>query len=201
MRFEVFQERRKALTGNLRFPQNCGKRRTLLQTTKMIAPVVQAWWFFCSTTAYNYPIIIERTIHVRFGRNLERKGEAKMDTRISLLIVDDERAVRQLLIRGFEGQHYRIAEASNGRSALRKLRTTKFDIVISDISMPKMDGLRLLVEIKRDYPDAAVILISGYPEEYCDQDVLNAGADCYITKPFENEDIFRPVNRLHDFSR
>jgi YesN/AraC family two-component response regulator len=124
-----------------------------------------------------------------------------MDTRISLLIVDDERAVRQLLIRGFEGQQYHIAEASNGRSALGKLRTTEFDIVISDISMPKMDGLVLLAEIKRNYPDTAVILISGYPEEYCDQDALNAGADCYITKPFENEDIFRAVDSLAEKKR
>ncbi len=124
-----------------------------------------------------------------------------MDTRISLLIVDDERAVRQLLIRGFEGQHYHIAEASNGHSALCKLRATEFDIVISDISMPKMDGLRLLAEIKRNHPDTAVILISGYPEEYCDNDVLKAGADCYITKPFENEDIFRAVNSLAEKKR
>lgn len=124
-----------------------------------------------------------------------------MDTRISLLIVDDERAVRQLLIRGFEGQHYHISEASNGHIALGKLRTTEFDIVISDISMPKMDGLTLLAEIKRNHPDTAVILISGYPKEYCNQDVLKAGADCYITKPFENEDIFRAVNSLAEKKR
>jgi YesN/AraC family two-component response regulator len=124
-----------------------------------------------------------------------------VDTRISLLIVDDERAVRQLLIRGFVGQHYHIAEASDGHSALCKLRATEFDIVISDISMPKMDGLRLLAEIKSNYPDTAVILISGYPEEYCDQDVLNAGADCYITKPFENKHIFRTVHAMAEKKR
>jgi YesN/AraC family two-component response regulator len=133
--------------------------------------------------------------------NLERKGEARMDTRISLLIVDDERAVRQLLIRGFEDQQYHIAEASDGCSALGKLRTEEFDIVISDISMPKMDGLRLLAEIRRDYPDTAVILISGYPDEYCDKDVVKSGADGYVTKPFENEDIFRAVNSLAERKR
>ena len=124
-----------------------------------------------------------------------------MDKRVSLLIVDDERAVRQLLIRGFEGEHYHIEEASDGRSALDKLKTDEFDIVISDISMPKMDGLGLLAEIKRNYPDTAVILISGYPDEYYDQDVAKSGADGYITKPFESEDIFRAVNSLAERKR
>jgi YesN/AraC family two-component response regulator len=124
-----------------------------------------------------------------------------MDARISLLIVDDERAVRQLLIRGFDGQHYQITEASDGRSALDKLRTEEFDIVISDISMPKLDGIELLAEIKRDYPDTAVIMISGYPDEYRDKDVMKVGADRYITKPFENKDIFRAVNSLAERKR
>ena len=124
-----------------------------------------------------------------------------MNSPITVLIVDDERAVRQLLVRGFEGQGYRIAEASDGLDALAKLRTTEFDFVISDVSMPKMDGIKLLAEIKKSYPETCVILITGYPGEYGSQGLLKAGADHYITKPFNTSEIFERVNSLADRKR
>jgi len=119
-----------------------------------------------------------------------------MDSQVSLLIVDDERAVRQLLIDGFKGKHYCISEASDGFSALDKLRASEFDIVITDISMPKMNGIKLLDEIRKSYPDTYVILITGYSHEYSDRDLLKAGADCCISKPFISADVFRRVNSL-----
>ncbi len=119
-----------------------------------------------------------------------------MSTAISILIVDDERAVRQILIRGFEGRDYLITEASDGIDAMRKLKAAEFDFVISDIAMPKMDGIRLLAQVKENFPDTRVIMITGYPDEYIERDLTKAGADYCFTKPFRNGAIFRTVNSL-----
>jgi YesN/AraC family two-component response regulator len=117
-----------------------------------------------------------------------------MTPTISVLIVDDERAVRQLLIQGLHQNDYLIDEASDGLEALAKLGATEFDLVISDIAMPKMDGLRLLAEIKKNHPETCVILMTGYPGEYASQLALKTGADYYVTKPFTDSEIFHAVS-------
>lgn len=124
-----------------------------------------------------------------------------MNPLITILIVDDERAVRRLLVRGFEGKGYRIVEASGGLDAAAKLKTAEFDFVISDVSMPKMDGMKLLAEIKESYPETCVILITGYPEDYISRELLKAGADRCFTKPFNSSDIFDYVNSLAERKR
>lgn len=124
-----------------------------------------------------------------------------MTTQVSFLIVDDERAVRQLLIDGLQQKNYSISEAANGRDALRKLKESTFDFVISDISMKKMDGIKLLDEIKSTHPDTCVVMISGYPDEYKRQEILSAGADCYITKPFSTTEIFDTIETLVERKR
>ena len=101
-------------------------------------------------------------------------------------------------MRGFEGHGYLMTEASDGVDAMRKLREAAFDFVISDIAMPKMDGMRLLAQIKESCPDTRVIMITGYPDEYIERDVMKAGADYCFTKPFTGGAIFRTVNSLAD---
>ena len=81
--------------------------------------------------------------------------------------------------------------------ALEKLESTSFNLVISDIKMPRMDGIELLFEIKSRYPQISVLLITGHGDEYNSQDVLAAGADYFITKPFKNVDIARTLRSIY----
>ena len=84
---------------------------------------------------------------------------------------------------------------NNGKMALEKLEDPKnnIGIIISDIEMPEMDGLDLLKAVKKDYPDLPVILITGKGGRFNRNDVEDAGADGYITKPFKNTDIILTV--------
>jgi YesN/AraC family two-component response regulator len=119
-----------------------------------------------------------------------------MHSKASVLIVDDEQFIRQILARIVQREGYAIGEASDGKDALEKLEQTKYDFVISDIRMPNMDGMELLAEIKTRFPDTIVILITAYAGDYTAKDVLAVGADHYITKPFKNVEIARTLGRL-----
>jgi len=106
--------------------------------------------------------------------------------KVRLLIVDDEDEIRDLLRRHFCYLGYEVDTAGDGIEALEKLAQSKTDIVISDIVMPRMDGIELLRTIRRDYPMAHVIMITGYvtlEHAFC---CMRHGADTCIFKPFED---------------
>ncbi len=119
-----------------------------------------------------------------------------MSPKASVLIVDDEKFLRQILMRIVQREGYTVDEASDGKDALEKLKKTKYDFVISDIRMPNMDGMELLSAIKTKFPETMVILITAYAGDYGAKEVLAAGADHYITKPFKNIEIARTLGKL-----
>lgn len=108
---------------------------------------------------------------------------------LSILVVDDEPVIRTVLGRSLQREGIRVTTAENGVEALEKIRDGCFDIVISDILMPLMDGLELLVQVKTEYPDLPVILITGASGQFSGKQVLEAGAEDFIIKPFRNQDI------------
>lgn len=116
--------------------------------------------------------------------------------RATVLVVDDEQFIRQLLVRSIKREGYLVSEACDGREALEVLRESNVDIVISDIKMPNMDGWQLLEEIKKDYPDVSVILITAYAGDHTPEHAIEAGADYFITKPFKNVEIARTLTGL-----
>lgn len=115
----------------------------------------------------------------------------------SVLVVDDEPILRDILTRIVGRAGYSVASAVDGLDALEKLKTARFDIVISDVKMPNMDGLELLGEIKSSYPETSVILITGKAAEFRLEDALKAGADHFIVKPFKNVEVATTLMRLH----
>ena len=116
--------------------------------------------------------------------------------RATVLVVDDEQFIRELLARSIKREGYLVSEAGDGREALEILRDNHIDIVISDIKMPNMDGWQLLEEIKKEYPDVSVILITAYAGDHTPEHAIEAGADYFITKPFKNVEIARTLTGL-----
>jgi two-component system, NtrC family, response regulator PilR len=99
-----------------------------------------------------------------------------------LLIVDDERSICELLEISFRKEGHKVETASNGEAARRKLAGGLFDIVVSDICMPDMDGVELLRYCKEISPAAVFILITGVPTIDTAVDAVNFGADRYVIK-------------------
>lgn len=106
-----------------------------------------------------------------------------------ILIVDDEEGMRRLLARLLQKEGYEVLTAASGPEALRLLRGDAFDLVVTDIQMPEMNGLQLLDEIHAYDPSLPVIVITAYGTVENAVQALRAGAYDYITKPFENDEI------------
>jgi signal transduction histidine kinase len=107
---------------------------------------------------------------------------------ISILIVDDEEDIREVLEIALEDVGYRVSVAENGAKALGIFKSKQQDIVITDIKMPVMDGIQLLREIKRENPDTEVLMITGHGDMDLTIRSLKNEATDFITKPI-NVDI------------
>ncbi|MGN6248778.1 MAG: sigma-54-dependent transcriptional regulator [Ginsengibacter sp.] len=101
----------------------------------------------------------------------------------SILIIDDEKAIRKTLseILGYEG--YKIDEASDGEEGLNKFRVKSYDLVLCDIKMPKIDGIEFLEKAKEINPEVPVIIISGHGNIETAVEAVKKGAYDYISKP------------------
>jgi DNA-binding NarL/FixJ family response regulator len=88
------------------------------------------------------------------------------------------------------------AEASDGRGLLSKIRSEEFDLVILDITMPRMDGLDVLKQLKIDKPKLPVIVLSVHPEDQYAMRVLKAGASGYVTKASAPDELINAVRKV-----
>ncbi len=110
-----------------------------------------------------------------------------------ILIVDDELSMREFLKILLEKDGHQVEMAADASSALSAASQNTFDLVISDIRMPRMTGLELLAELKKDQPDLPVIMITAFASP---EDAVNAmknGAFDYITKPFKIDEIKKVI--------
>lgn len=101
-----------------------------------------------------------------------------------ILIVDDEQAVRDLLSKTLTMADYDVDAADDGPSALDKMRAVSYDLLITDLKMPGMDGLSVIREARKLAPDLRVIIITGYSTEASAIEAINLGVSGYLTKPF-----------------
>lgn len=115
--------------------------------------------------------------------------------RETLLIVDDEAAIRRLLRRKLSGEGYQCEEADTAEQILNTLKTSPIALVILDIKMPGKSGIELLPEIKSGYPDTAVIMATAVNEVNVAVQCLKQGADDYICKPFNLEELSLSVQK------
>lgn len=114
----------------------------------------------------------------------------------NLLIVDDEmevgRGIRDLLLNlGFNAD-----SITNGKHALEQLRDEKYTFLITDISMPELDGIELIKTARRETPHINIIAMTGYDKNHTYMDVINAGANDFITKPFKIDEMEAKIKRI-----
>ncbi len=112
-----------------------------------------------------------------------------MAKKISILIVDDERSVRDSLFNWFIEDGYRVECAENAKAALTMLESDNFDIILADIKMPGMDGLEMLRRIKSLKKESIVIVMTAFATVDTAVQALKDGAFDYVTKPFDPDDL------------
>jgi len=109
---------------------------------------------------------------------------APATSRPRILVVDDEASIRDLLSKTLALADYDVDLAPDGRTALDRLRIAPYDLLITDLKMPGVDGLTVIREGRRLRPDIPVVIITGYSSEASAIEAVNLGVSGYLTKPF-----------------
>src|SRR5436305_7740897 len=117
------------------------------------------------------------------------------DERARVLIVDDEKFIRDILadFLGMEG--YVVRTAEDGAAALTELSSSHYDMVISDLKMPRMGGIELLEAISTSAPNALTVIMTGFGTVETAIDAMKRGGYDYILKPFKVEEVIHVVQR------
>jgi len=113
----------------------------------------------------------------------------------SILVVDDEESMRLALTEALSRSGHLVECVSNGCDALKKFRSSSFKLVVTDVRMPKMDGLEVLQEIKKISPRIPVIMITAYGTINNAVEAMKKGAVDYVLKPFSFEELNATVER------
>jgi len=101
-----------------------------------------------------------------------------------VLVVDDEQTVRDLVAKTLTMADYDVDTAPDGPSALDRLRAAEYDLLITDLKMPGMDGLSVIREVRRRTAELPIVIITGYSTEASAIEAINLGVSGYLTKPF-----------------
>jgi two-component system, OmpR family, KDP operon response regulator KdpE len=108
-----------------------------------------------------------------------------MEKHTKVLIVEDDSGIRQSLFETLGALGFAVGEAHNGEEALQRLRMVDYDVVLLDINMPGMGGMETCRRIAQQYPGLPIVVLTVRDEEQDKVDALDAGADDYVTKPFQ----------------
>ncbi|MBD3315625.1 MAG: response regulator [Chitinivibrionales bacterium] len=115
----------------------------------------------------------------------------------NVLIIDDQEIIRDLIQDALEEKGYKITTAEDGVEALELCRKHTFDVVITDVCMPRLEGVAVVRSLKSDYPKTKVIVVSGanYRKEYLGT-AENFGADAILEKPVDLDSLCEVIEKL-----
>ena len=116
-----------------------------------------------------------------------------MATRI--LIAEDDRAVREFIGRALDHVGHEVASVTDGLAALEALRAAEYDLLISDIMMPGLDGVSLALKVSKEWPDMGIMLMTGYAHERQRAHNLDSLSHEVISKPFSLKEITEAVQK------
>ena len=120
----------------------------------------------------------------RGARPAVRLTPAQIANRARVLVVDDEEPIRDLLSKTLSLAEYEVDVAPDGPSAVDRMRMIQYDLLITDLRMPGVDGLNVIREARRLRADIPVIIVTGYSSEAAAIEAINLGVQGYLTKPF-----------------
>ena len=113
-----------------------------------------------------------------------------------LLIAEDEKGLNQVLVKRLEGEHYTVDACYDGEAALDYIRMTDYDAIILDIMMPKLDGMKVLKQLRGEGIKAPVLLLTARDGIQDRVSGLDCGADDYMVKPFEAKELIARIKAV-----
>ncbi|HLF13869.1 MAG TPA: response regulator [Bacteroidota bacterium] len=113
-----------------------------------------------------------------------------------VLIVDDEESLRTILSSELAGAGYEVATASDGDEGIKEIKNRKYDLVLLDIKMPKMDGFEVLKFVKKEHPAIKVIMLTGFADLKNAIESKKYGAEDFVSKPYDLVDLLTTIERV-----
>jgi excisionase family DNA binding protein len=110
-----------------------------------------------------------------------------------ILVVDDEASIRDVLAKTLAMSDYDVDVAADGRAAIDRMRLNNYDLLVTDVRMPGMDGLTVIREARRYKANLPVIVITGFSTESTAIEALNLGVAGYLTKPFQRRQVLSKI--------
>jgi len=117
-------------------------------------------------------------------------------SKFTILVVDDEELIRRFIVSFLSRLGYSSVSAVDGVDALDKMKGNRIDAVITDIKMPKMDGIILTKEISTQYPGVPVMVMTAFDEEYSAGTAISLGAREFIKKPFSPDEFAIRLSKM-----
>jgi DNA-binding NtrC family response regulator len=110
-----------------------------------------------------------------------------------ILIVDDDENIRKALATILEEEGYQVDSAENAKQAIEKTNKNFYNLALIDIRLPDMEGIELLTKMRDTTPKMRKVIITGYPTLQNAIEAVNKGADAYIVKPFDIDEILKTI--------
>ncbi len=117
---------------------------------------------------------------------------------MKILVIDDEKNIGEVIKLLFEKENYEVETAQTGREGIEKIKNDFFDVIISDIKLPDTSGMEILKMAKEIHPEIPIIMITAYASTSTAIEAMKLGAEDYITKPFDIEELRIIVRRAYE---
>lgn len=116
----------------------------------------------------------------------------------NILLIDDDEIIQKIIFKVLQQSGYNVTFATDGRDGMSKIELFKYDLVITDIMMPYLNGFEMIQELKKhpNTVDAKVVVISSITHEASIKDSMNLGVDCYIPKPILIDSFLSKIHEL-----
>jgi len=117
-----------------------------------------------------------------------------MDEHARVLVIDDDESIRKTLAVILEEKGYLVDTAENGKEAIKKSQAKFYNLALIDIRLPDMEGTKLLTAMREGTPKMVKIIVTGYPSLQNAIEAVNKGADAYVLKPFNMDNVLNTIN-------
>jgi DNA-binding NtrC family response regulator len=117
------------------------------------------------------------------------------DEKRRVLVIDDDEGIRKVVAEALKSEGYLVDTASNGKEAVEKSQTNFYNLSLVDIRLPDMEGTKLLTAMRETTPAMVKIILTGYPALQNAIDAVNKGADAYLVKPINMDELLRTVKQ------
>jgi DNA-binding NtrC family response regulator len=115
---------------------------------------------------------------------------------MKILVVDDDAIVIKSCRRILEAEGFQVSAVPNVDNALEAIKNSDLDLLLIDVKMPKRDGMYLMREVKKNWPEIPTIVMSGYPTPETIAEALRLGATLFIPKPFRPDELIKSVRQV-----